>query len=299
RVVPGHGQDSDLRRWPGRSAERRHPARPDRPRRRTARLPQVLVRVPHPVPRSEGARLLRPVPVDGAEPRVPRRADDLARDGPREREGRPHHRRPRLAARDRRGPRATAMAPRPATSARPLQGGDGVRPDRPRQPGRSLRARAVRKPTERDLRDRVGMTTDAPVAFVFNLGAALPLVALLVSAFLGAYVFGVNPRGTANRSVLLVMLAFVLWDLGEIVQRSLAVGTSPDVLLFWARFTWVGIALVPATLYHLALTYPTKSEWIRRPWALAAIYAPFVFWAYLIVGTGLIIDGISSNAFGP
>src|SRR5437867_4612813 len=86
---------------------------------------------------------------------------------------------------------------------------------------------------------------------------------------------------------------------GEIVQRSLAVGTSPDVLLFWARFTWVGIALVPATLYHLALTYPTKSEWIRRPWALVAIYAPFVFWAYLIVGTGLIIDGISSNAFGP
>ncbi len=143
------------------------------------------------------------------------------------------------------------------------------------------------------------MTADAPVAFVFNLGAALPLVALLVSAFLGAYVFGVNPRGSANRSVLLVMLAFVLWDLGEIVERSLAVGTSADVLLFWARFTWVAIALVPATLYHLALTYPTKSERIRRPWALAAIYAPFVFWAYLIVGTGLIIDGVSSNAFGP
>src|SRR5947207_1167151 len=100
------------------------------------------------------------------------------------------------------------------------------------------------------------MTTDAPVAFVFNLGAALPLVALLVSAFLGAYVFGVNPRGTANRSVLLVMLAFVLWDLGEIVQRSLAVGTSPDVLLFWARFTCVvlgGLLLgtVPAAVTEL------------------------------------------------
>src|SRR5207237_1301144 len=107
------------------------------------------------------------------------------------------------------------------------------------------------------------------------------------------------PRGSATRSVLFGMLAFVLWDLGEIVERSLAVGTSADVLLFWARFTWVAIALVPATLYHLALTYPTKSERIRRPWALAAIYAPFVFWAYLIVGTGLIIDGISSNAFGP
>src|SRR5207244_1313040 len=130
-------------------------------------------------------------------------------------------------------------------------------------------------------------------------GAALPLVALLVSAYLGAYVFGVNPRGSANRSVLLVMLAFVLWDLGEIVERSLAVGTSADILLLWARFTWVAIALVPAALYHLALPNPTKSERIRRPWALAAIYAPFVFWAYMIVATGLIIDGVSSNAFGP
>src|SRR5436305_13859549 len=129
------------------------------------------------------------------------------------------------------------------------------------------------------------MTADEPVAFVYTLGAALPRVALLVSAFLGAYVFGVNPRGSANRSVLLVMLAFVLWDLGEIVERSLAVGTSADVLLFWARFTWVAIALVPATLYHPALTYPTKSERIRRPWALAAIYAPFALWAYLIAAT--------------
>src|SRR5256884_3020688 len=143
------------------------------------------------------------------------------------------------------------------------------------------------------------MTAGPSIAFVLAPGAIRPIAALLVSAFLGAYVFGVNPRGSANRSVLLVMLAFVIWDLGETIQRSLAVGTPPDLLLFWARFTWVGIALVPATLYHLALTYPTKSEWIRRPWALAAIYAPFVGWAYLISMTDLIINGMSSNAFGP
>src|SRR3989475_8386918 len=143
------------------------------------------------------------------------------------------------------------------------------------------------------------MTAGPSIAFVLAPGAILPIAALLVSAFLGAYVFGVNPRGSANRSVLLVMLAFVLWDLGESVQRSFATGVSPDVLLFWARFTWVAIALVPATLYHLALTYPTKSDWIRRPWAVALVYAPFVAWAYLISMTGLIIDGVSSNAFGP
>src|SRR5438034_257150 len=143
------------------------------------------------------------------------------------------------------------------------------------------------------------MTAGASVAFVLNLGAALPIVALFVSAFLGAYVFGLNPRGPANRSVLLVMIAFVVWDVGEVVQRSLAPGTSPDVLFFWARVTWVAIAFVPATLYQLALTYPTKADWIRRPWALAAIYVPALAWASLISMTGLVINGMSSNAFGP
>src|SRR5207244_11506071 len=86
---------------------------------------------------------------------------------------------------------------------------------------------------------------------------------------------------------------------GECVHRSLAHGTSPGVLFCWARVTWVGIAFVPATLYQLALTYPTKADWIRRSWALAAIYVPALAWASLISMTGLVINGMSSNAFGP
>src|SRR2546428_37656 len=135
--------------------------------------------------------------------------------------------------------------------------------------------------------------------FVFSFGAVLPFVALAVSAFLGAYLFGLNPRGPANRSVLLVMLAFVMWDAGEAIQRSFAPGTSTETLFFWARFTWVAIVLVPATLYQLAITYPAGSGRFRRPWLLAAIYAPFVGWAYLVAGTTWIIDGISTNPFGP
>src|SRR5207249_1255352 len=104
------------------------------------------------------------------------------------------------------------------------------------------------------------------IEFVLSIGATLPFAALVVSAFLG-----LNPRGSANRSAFLVMLAFIIWDLGEIVQRSFAPGTSSDTLFFWARVTWVGVVLVPATLYHLALTYPSRSAWFRGPWALAAI----------------------------
>src|SRR2546422_500929 len=141
------------------------------------------------------------------------------------------------------------------------------------------------------------MTAGGPAEFVLTLGAMLPFGALVVSAFLGAYVLGLNPRGSANRSAFLVMLAFIIWDLGEIVQRSFAPGTSSDTLFFWARVTWVGVVLVPATLYHLALTYPSRSAWFRGPWALAAIYAPFVFWAYLVTSTNLLISGMSASGF--
>src|SRR3989442_15653417 len=143
------------------------------------------------------------------------------------------------------------------------------------------------------------MTDASPAEFVLALGALLPLAALIVSSFLGAYVLGLSPRRSANRSAFLVMVAFIIWDLGEIVQRSFAPGTSSDALFFWARVTWIGIVLVPAPLYHLALTYPSRSPWFRGPWALAIIYAPFVFWAYLVTSTNLIISGMSANAFGP
>src|SRR5437867_11908568 len=114
------------------------------------------------------------------------------------------------------------------------------------------------------------MTTE----FVLSIGATLPFAALVVSAFLGAYVLGLNPRGSANRSAFLVMLDFVIWDLGEIVQRSFAPGTSSETLFFWARFTWVWVVLVRATQYHRAVTYPTRIAWFRGPWALARVDAP-------------------------
>lgn len=138
-----------------------------------------------------------------------------------------------------------------------------------------------------------------PDVFYLTFGASISLAALVVSAFLGAYVFGLNPRGSANRSFVLVMFAFVLWDLGEVVLRSSAPGTAPETLFIWTRVTWLGISLVPATLYHLVLSYPTRRPWLRGPAALGAIYLPYLAWAYLIGFTDFVISGVSQNAFGP
>src|SRR6266704_3169510 len=321
-VQPGGGfcavrvhsrEDTDVRRRPGRPSERRHPAGAHRPRRRSAGIPQVVLRVPHPVLRGEGARGLGALPVDGAEPRLADLADDLARHGPRPRERRAHHRRPRIAAGDRGGPRAAALAPRPAAPAGPLQGRDGLRPDLPRQPRRALRPRPVREPAERDLpvlrgaagperddvprvrdapgqrelralrrrgvprrhdhpsphargrrrhehfrppvhrgredargrarpgllpaprrardpRDRVRMTAATSDVFTLTGGALLSLAALAVSGFLGAYVFGLNPRGPANRAVVIVMIAFVAWAYLVLGTNLIIVGPSSNWL---------------------------------------------------------------------
>src|SRR5712664_679223 len=102
------------------------------------------------------------------------------------------------------------------------------------------------------------MTAWFPDAVYLTFGASISLLALVVSAFLGAYVFGLNPRGPANRSFVLVMFAFVVWDLGELVLRSASPGTSPAILFLWARVMWLGVSLVPATLYHLVLSYPRR-----------------------------------------
>src|SRR5437867_12558111 len=101
------------------------------------------------------------------------------------------------------------------------------------------------------------MTAGGPAEFVLTLGALLPFGALVVSAFLRAYVLGLNPRGSANRSAFLVMLALIIWDLGEIVERPFGPGPSSDTLFVCPRLTRVVVVLVSASLSHLALTCPS------------------------------------------
>ncbi|HKZ99381.1 MAG TPA: DUF835 domain-containing protein [Thermoplasmata archaeon] len=131
------------------------------------------------------------------------------------------------------------------------------------------------------------------------LGVALSLAALGVSAFLAVYVLGLNPRGSANRAFFILMLAFVLWDAAEAAERAHPLDAPASALVPYADAVWLGIALVPAALIHLAVAYPQPSRWLRGPWAHLAIYAPSAVWAYAILRTDLVIAGVSSNAFGP
>lgn len=121
-------------------------------------------------------------------------------------------------------------------------------------------------------------------------------MALFVSGFLAVYVLGTNPRGRANRAFFFLMASFVLIDVAEAIARALPVGPQAYV---WIQFVWLGIALVPAALMHLALTYPEERPLLRHRAAPFLVYAPVLGWAYLIFATGVLIGGVSANALGP
>ena len=120
-----------------------------------------------------------------------------------------------------------------------------------------------------------------------------------MSLSLGLYVFSANPRGSANRAFLVLMLAFMLWGLPEAVSRSLPADASPAVVEAVVRSVWWGISLVPSAVMHLALAYPEASEALRRRWVLALVYAPWPAWIFFESATDVVIDGVSSNPFGP
>ncbi len=119
-----------------------------------------------------------------------------------------------------------------------------------------------------------------------------------MSAFLGIYVLGQNPRRFANRSFFALMMTFSWWDACEGIERAIPATAAPGAVFPWAQGVWLGISAVPAALMQLAVAYPETPPWFRRR-ILLLIYAPIVGWAYLIFGTGHLISGETAGTFGP
>ena len=98
-------------------------------------------------------------------------------------------------------------------------------------------------------------------------------VALLL---VGLTVFWLKPRQSASRALLAVGLSAGVLSL---------TATSLYGLDTWIRVHVVAAALLPATLIHLAMVFPSNRIERHRKAALAAVYAPFI--AAGVVGAAL------------
>src|SRR5687767_12019985 len=130
---------------------------------------------------------------------------------------------------------------------------------------------------------------------LWGLASAASLIA---TGALAAYIVGRVPRTPTRLPFALLMVAFAMWDLGEAVVR-LAPSGSPDALVPWVRFQWVGISLTSGTFLHFALNFAPGQPLRARAWVLPLVYGVSTGVAALVVGTDAIVAGVVEGPIGP
>ena len=123
-------------------------------------------------------------------------------------------------------------------------------------------------------------------------------VSLIATTALAVYIVARVPRTPTRLPFVLLTVSFAIWDLGEAVVR-LAPLASPEALLPWIRFQWVGIALTSVTFLHFALNFETGRPLRARPWFPPLVYGVSAVVAALAVGTDLIVEGVAQGPLGP
>src|SRR2546426_5394015 len=121
---------------------------------------------------------------------------------------------------------------------------------------------------------------------------------LIATAALAAYIVARVPRTPTRLPFAVLAASFAVWDLGEAVVRF-APAASPEALLPWIRFQWVGIALTSGTFLHFALNFATGRPLRERPWRLTVVYSVSGVVAALVLGTDFVVEGVSMGDLGP
>src|SRR2546422_1389029 len=127
---------------------------------------------------------------------------------------------------------------------------------------------------------------------LWGLASAASLIA---TAALAAYIVARVPHTPTRLPFAFLAAAFAMWDLGAAVVR-LAPSASPEAILPWIRFQWIGIAVTSGTFLHFALNFDTGRPLRERGWVLPAVYSVSAIVGVLVLGTDLIVEGV---AVGP
>jgi|GEM_PF-5623874 len=129
-----------------------------------------------------------------------------------------------------------------------------------------------------------------------NLYILPSLIALIVNAFLGVYVLYRNPKKIENRVFVLLMVAFVIWNLGESLLIS---AVDKEMSLIYARIEWIGVSFLGCIYLHLSLSFPRKRKILENKLIYPALYLPGFIFLYLTWATDLLISGVQSTYWTP
>lgn len=116
---------------------------------------------------------------------------------------------------------------------------------------------------------------------------ALPyLLTAAFMFFLGGFVFSHNWKSLTNLAYLFVSLSVSSWLLGNYLIVS---STEESTALFWGRFVYIGITLIPASMYFFSVAwldqFQAKKQWVYVFYLAGGLLLPlFLFTDFFIIG---------------
>ena len=129
--------------------------------------------------------------------------------------------------------------------------------------------------------------------YYFNMFAMPHIVITVISLALGFFVYSQNTRSFTNFSYLAVCVTAALWLGGDAAIMSTQ---TEQAAKFWARFVYIGITLLPPSLYFFS------SSWLglinkKRTWIFLNYILGLVF-IILFLTTDLFVAGYKRHYFG-
>lgn len=124
--------------------------------------------------------------------------------------------------------------------------------------------------------------------------ALLPLLASVVSIFLGNFIYYINPENRLNKLVALLCILVSFLAFIEFGYRQAETMATAE---FWLKLSgfW---PLVPAILINIALIFTDRSKILKKRWVVFMIYAPALIISAVGVGTNLLITGAVQSYWG-
>lgn len=94
-----------------------------------------------------------------------------------------------------------------------------------------------------------------------NLYAAPALIACILSALVGIYIFYNNSKNNQNRVFVVFIVFAIVFSIGEAIIRF---SNSSEEGLLWGRLAYFGVIFMPLALFHLSFVFPRERTVFAR-----------------------------------
>ncbi|MHA1224039.1 MAG: histidine kinase N-terminal 7TM domain-containing protein, partial [Candidatus Heimdallarchaeaceae archaeon] len=123
----------------------------------------------------------------------------------------------------------------------------------------------------------------------------LSVFALVTNFYMGIFVLYKNYKSELNRAFFLITLSIMIWSFGEFMMR---IQTDPLIGTFWAKITWSGVVLIPATILNFSLILAKILEYIKIKYLKLPIFLPSILFVLIILGSNIFVSGVETRWWG-